>query len=186
MNKATALAQRLRTIRDDVTIDVADSDPLEAADHADLIIDATVSMAAGRFLDVLAQRPHRRAVLAQMATDSLSASLGILTIAAPGNPTSLSTIDHSSGRHALAAASLEPYHRLWAEPASGDEVRPTRGCSVPTFHGSAADLMATTATLVNLLAIQMRHPVSGTHLCAQPYTGTTPAHHFIAFVGSDR
>ncbi|MFE9930864.1 ThiF family adenylyltransferase [Streptomyces sp. NPDC005533] len=186
MNKATALAQRLRTIRDDVTIDVADSDRLEAADHADLIIDASVSMAAGRFLDVLAQRSHRKAVLAQMATDSLSASLGILTIAAPGNPTSLSTIDHSSGCHALAAASLEPYHRLWAEPASGDEVRPTRGCSVPTFHGSAADLMTTTATLVNLLAIQMRHPVSGTHLCAQPYTGTTPAHHFIAFAGSDR
>ncbi|GAA1153218.1 ThiF family adenylyltransferase [Streptomyces hebeiensis] len=190
MNKAAVLAQRLRTIRDDVTIDITDPLPdsalLEAADHADIIIDATVSMATGRFLDLLAQRPHRRAVLAQMATDSLTASLGILTIAAPDNPASLSAIDHTSGQHVLDTPSLEPYHRLWTEPAPGDELRPTRGCSTPTFHGSAADLMATTATLVNLLGTQMRHPVSGTHLCAQPHTGTLPAHHFIAHTSLDR
>ncbi|MFF7655730.1 ThiF family adenylyltransferase [Streptomyces sp. NPDC007983] len=190
MNKAAALAQRLRAIQDDITIDITgpppDSALLEAADHANLIIDATVSVAAGRFLDLLAQRPHRRAVLAQMATDSLTASLGILTIAAPNTPESLSTIDHTSGRHVLDTPSLEPYHRLWTEPAPGDELRPTRGCSAPTFHGSAADLMATTATLVNLLGTQMRHPVSGTHLCAQPHTGTLPAHHFIAHTDLDR
>ncbi|MEX2983960.1 ThiF family adenylyltransferase [Streptomyces sp. C36] len=184
MTKATALAPRLRAIRDDITIDIADPPPapalLEAADHADLIIDATVSITAGRFLDLLAQRPHRKAVLAQMATDSLTASLGILTIAAPGTQASLSAIDHVAGGHVLADPSLEPYHPLWTEPAPGDELRPTRGCSIPTFHGSAADLMATTATLITLLSNQMRHPVSGTHLCAQPHTGILPAHRFIA------
>ncbi|MEU0691487.1 ThiF family adenylyltransferase [Streptomyces uncialis] len=189
-SKAVALAQRLRTIRDDVTIDIASPPPdsalLEAAEHADLIIDATVSMAAGRFLDLLAQRPRRKAVLAQMATDSLSASLGILTVAAPGTPASLSTIDHISGQHVLATSSLEPYHRLWAEPAPSDELRPARGCSVPTFHGSAADLLATTATLVNLLGTQMRHPISGTHLCAQPHTGVLPAHHFLPHTNPDQ
>ncbi|MFD0546865.1 hypothetical protein ACFQ1B_32480 [Streptomyces mexicanus] len=41
--------------------------------------------------------------------------------------------------------------------------------------------MATTATLITLLGIQMRHPVSGTHLCAQPHTGTAPAHRFIPY-----
>ncbi|MFC9749822.1 ThiF family adenylyltransferase [Streptomyces niveus] len=47
LNKAAALAQRLRSIRDDLVIDIADPLPnstlFEAADHADLIIDATVS-----------------------------------------------------------------------------------------------------------------------------------------------
>jgi molybdopterin/thiamine biosynthesis adenylyltransferase/ubiquitin-protein ligase len=183
MTKATALASRLRTIRDDIRIDVATPPPdpalLTAADQADLIIDATVSITAGRFLDLLAQQPHRRAVLAQLATDSLTASLGILTIAAPGTHTPLSTIDHTVGSHVLNDPNLEAYHALWAEPAPEDELRPTRGCSTPTFHGSAADLMATTATLITLLGTQMRHPVSGTHLCAQPHTGTAPAHRFI-------
>ncbi|MEV6357302.1 ThiF family adenylyltransferase [Streptomyces hydrogenans] len=183
MTKATALASRLRTIRDDIRIDIATPPPdpalLTAADDADLIIDATVSITAGRFLDLLAQQPHRKAVLAQLATDSLTASLGILTLAAPGTPTPLSAIDHTAGSHVLNDPSLEAYHALWDEPVLGDELRPTRGCSTPTFHGSAADLMATTATLVNLLATQMRHPVSGTHLCAQPHTGTSPAHRFI-------
>ncbi|MFW3459453.1 ThiF family adenylyltransferase [Streptomyces microflavus] len=183
MTKAIALASHLRTIRDDIRIDttIPPPDPalLTAADQADLIVDATVSHTAGRFLDLLAQQPHRRAVLAQLATDSLTASLGILTIAAPGNHTPLSTIDHTAGGDVLDDPSLEAYHALWAEPAPGDELRPTRGCSTPTFHGSAADLMATTATLVNLLGTQMRHPISGTHLCAQPHTGIVPAQRFI-------
>lgn len=185
MTKATALASHLRTIRDDIRIDIATPPPdpalLTAADQADLIIDATVSITAGRFLDLLAQQPDRKAVLAQLATDSLTASLGILTIAAPGTHTPLSTIDHTTGGHVLSAPNLEAYHVLWAEPAPDDELRPTRGCSTPTFHGSAADLMATTATLITLLGIQMRHAVSGTHLCAQPHTGTAPAHRFIPY-----
>ncbi|MET9439143.1 ThiF family adenylyltransferase [Streptomyces sp. NPDC006610] len=190
MTKAEALATRLRDIRDDITIDITDPPPaptlLDAAGHADLILDATVSITVGRFLDLLAQRPDRKAVLAQMATDSLTASLGILTIAAPGTRASLSAIDHATGKYVLADTSLEPYHPLWTEPAPGDELRPTRGCSVPTFHGSAADLMATTASLVNFLGAQMRHPVSGTHLCAQPHTGITPAHRFIAHTTLDQ
>ncbi|MGV9578579.1 ThiF family adenylyltransferase [Streptomyces sp. NPDC003509] len=183
MNKATALASHLRSIRDNIRIDTTASPPdpalLTAADQADLIIDATVSITAGRFFDLLAQRPHRKAVLAQLATDSLTASLGVLTIAAPGTHTPLSTIDHTAGGNVLDDPSLEAYHALWAEPAPGDELRPTRGCSTPTFHGSAADLMATAATLVNLLGTQMRHPISGTHLCAQPHTGTVPTQRFI-------
>ncbi|MEU6488560.1 ThiF family adenylyltransferase [Streptomyces sp. NPDC046887] len=185
MTKATALASHLRTIRDDLRIDIATPPPdpalLTAADQADLVIDATVSITVGRFLDLLAQQPHRKAVLAQLAIDSLTASLGILTIAAPGTRTPLSTIDHTIGGHVLDDPSLEAYHALWEEPVPGDELRPTRGCSTPTFHGSAADLMATTATLVNLLGSQMRHPKSGTHLCAQPHTGIAPAHRFIPY-----
>ncbi|MGW4805171.1 ThiF family adenylyltransferase [Kitasatospora sp. NPDC004272] len=190
MPKARALAQRLADIRDDVAIEVAPQPPspelLEAADHADLVLDATVSVSVGRFLDQLAQRPQRRAVLAQFAVDTRSASLGILTLVAPDTTSGPSVVDQTVGRRVLAAPDLEPYHGLWTEPAPGDELRPVRGCSVPTFHGSAADLMATTAALVNLLGVQMRHPVSGTHLCAQPHTGVDPAHRFIAHEESAR
>ncbi|MEV5846174.1 ThiF family adenylyltransferase [Streptomyces sp. NPDC051985] len=184
-NKATALARRLRSLRDDLTVDICPPIPspalLGAAKQADVIIDATVSITAGRFLDLLARLPGRTAVLAQMTTDTTTASHGILTVSAPGTGHGTSLIDHTTGLHVLADPALEPYHPLWTEPEPGDELRPTRGCSVPTFHGSAADLAGTTATLVTLLGMQLRNPVSGTHLCAQPHTGTQPAQHFVPY-----
>lgn len=183
-NKATALARRLRSLRDDLTVDICpppSPELLDAARQADVIIDATVSITAGRFLDLQARLPGRTAVLAQMTTDTATASHGVLTVSAPGTGHGPSFIDHTAGTHVLAVPILEPYHPLWTEPEPGDEIQPTRGCSVPTFHGSAADLAGTTATLVTLLGMQLHHPVSGTHLCAQPHTGTQPAHHFIPY-----
>lgn len=183
--KSVALAQRLTSIRDDLTVDISAPPPshvlLEAARQADVIIDATVSVTAGRFLDLLAAIPGRKAVLAQMATDTTTASHGVLTISAPDTDQGPSAIDQATGQHVLAAVNLEPYHTLWTEPEPGDEIRPTRGCSVPTFHGSAADLAGIAAALVNLLGMQLRHPLSGTHLCALPHTGTHPAHHFVPY-----
>ncbi|MFE4967560.1 ThiF family adenylyltransferase [Streptomyces sp. NPDC056660] len=184
-NKAIALARHLRSLRDDLTVDISPPPPspelIDAAQQADVIIDATVSITPGRFLDRLARLPGRTAVLAQMTTDTLTASHGVLTVSAPGTGHGPSLIDHTAGPDVLAAPALEPYHPLWIEPEPGEEIRPTRGCSVPTFHGSAADLAGTTATLVTLLGMQLHHPVSGTHLCAQPHTGTQPAHHFIPY-----
>ncbi|GAA2640983.1 ThiF family adenylyltransferase [Streptomyces vastus] len=183
--KTIALAERLRSIRDDLIVDISAPPPsptlLDAAQQADVIIDATVSVTAGRFLDLLARLPGRKAVLAQMATDTASASHGVLSISTPDTGQGPSAIDHATGRHVLATPDLEPYHALWIEPEPGDEIRPTRGCSVPTFHGSAADLAGITATLVTLLGMQLRHPLSGTHLCAQPHTGTHPAHRFVPY-----
>ncbi|MBH5336114.1 ThiF family adenylyltransferase [Streptomyces pactum] len=183
--KATALKQRLEGIRDDLTVDVCAPPPspalVAATQDADVIIDATVSVTVGRFLDLLAQQPGRRAVLAQMTTNTTTASLGLLTISAQDTNQGPLAIDHAVGRHVLAAPELEPYHSLWSEPEASDEIRPTRGCSVPTFHGSAADLVGVTATLVTLLGTQLRHPVSGTHLCAQPHTGVEPTHHFVPY-----
>src|ERR687898_170919 len=62
---------------------------------------------------------------------------------------------------------LELYHRLWEESLDDHELIPTRGCSVPTFHGSAEDLAAVAATLVSLLGDHLRQTataLSGTHL----------------------
>ncbi|MFI1358319.1 ThiF family adenylyltransferase [Streptomyces sp. NPDC020898] len=184
-NKAIALAKRLHSLRDDLIVDICPSPPsfelVDAAQQAGVIIDATVSVAVGGFLDMLACDPDRRALLAQMTTDTTSASHGILTVSAPGTSQGPSRIDHHIGQRVLAEPALEPYHPLWTEPQPGDEIRPTLGCSVPTFHGSAADLVGVTANLVTLLGSQLLRPVSGTHLCAQPHTGTRPAHHFVPY-----
>ena len=85
--KAASLAVRLRSIRDDV--DVAVMTDLPATDvvgemlAADLVIDATISHVAGRFLNQLASAPDRRAVFAQVATDARTGTLGVAFVNAP-------------------------------------------------------------------------------------------------------
>jgi hypothetical protein len=89
-------------------------------------------------------------------------------------------IDSRAGTKVLADPALELYQPLWQEALVGDELTPTRGCSVPTFHGSAADLAAVAACLVNLVALHLTAPASGTHLIALPHApGAGPHHHFI-------
>jgi hypothetical protein len=79
---------------------------------------------------------------------------------------------------------LEVYHTLWAtDPDSEDTLIPTRGCSVPTLHGSAADLAGVAAALVNVIGSHLNNPegatASGAHLVALPYAGSRPAHLFV-------
>ena len=182
--KAEALAARLRAISDRAEVSAV-SGPLpgdldEIAASADVIIDATVSTAVGQILAAVAagERPH--ALLAQVATDTRSGTLGILTVSAPGDADGPAVIDSRTGKKVLADPALELYQPLWREPLDGDELTPTRGCSVPTFHGSAADLAAVAACLLNLLALHLTTPASGTHLIALPHApGPGPHHHFI-------
>ena len=72
-------------------------------------------------------------------------------------------MDNLAGKLVKAHATLEPYRVFWERPLSEDEFVPTRGCSVPTFHGSAADLAGVAAALLNLIALHLgnepvRHP----------------------------
>ncbi len=184
-DKAHALAARIRAISDRANVSTVTgtsrNDLEDAITGADVIIDATVSMAVGQALSAVAatERPH--AVLAQLATDTSTGTLGILTISAPSDPDGPAVIDTRAGRTVMADPALEPYHTLWREPLDEHELIPTRGCSVPTFHGSAADLAAVAACLVNLLAMHLTTPVSGTHLIALPHApGSGPHHRFIA------
>jgi hypothetical protein len=183
--KARALAARIRAISDRANVSTvtstSPSDLEDAITCADVIIDATISIAVGQALSAVAatERPH--AVLAQLATDTSTGTLGILTVSSPRDPDGPAVIDTRAGKTVLADPALEPYHTLWREPLDGHELIPTRGCSVPTFHGSAADLAAVAACLVNLLAIHLTTPVSGTHLIALPHApGSGPHHRFIA------
>ena len=187
--KADALSARLRAIRDDLEVVVMDSDGdgwLSDLLSADLLIDATVSRSVTRLFDAVAQLPDRRAVFAQVATDARTGTLGLLTLAAaPGKqaveldtPT-LTEIDERAGDLVRAESGLEAYRVFWDEPVAGDEFVPTRGCSVPTFHGSAADLAAVAGVLVNFVALHIDQAVSGTHLASLPHSGVVPSHRFI-------
>lgn len=184
-SKAEALASRLRAIRDDLTVTVAEGPLPEdrtACLAADLIIDATVNNGITSHLDALTRATDRRALIAQVATDARSGTLGLAVLCAANASATLSSIDQDAGRAIQCDSGLELYHQLWQEPSDADELIPTRGCSVPTFHGSAADLAAVAATLVNLIGSHLQQPesaVSGTHLIALPHAASGPRHHFL-------
>lgn len=182
--KADALAERLQAIRDDLTVNVTDGnvpgDPGSLL-AADLILDATVSHGITMYLDTLAGT-ERKALIAQVATDASTGTLGIANICAPGATSTPSGLDEQAGRSVLLDGGLELYHSLWQEAADGDELIPTRGCSVPTFHGSAADLAAVAATLVSFIGAHLQQTeavTSGTHLIALPHAAAGARHHFI-------
>lgn len=184
MSKADALAARLRAIRDDLTVIVAEGslpDDPGAFLAADLIIDATVSNSITSCLDALTPIQDRKALIAQVATDARTGTLGIANLTAAGASRTPSELDQDTGRMVLDEGDLELYHPLWQETADGDELIPTRGCSVPTFHGSAADLAAVAATLTSLIGAHLQLPVStsGTHLVALPHAAAGPRHRFI-------
>lgn len=171
-SKAEALARRLKMISDNLEVEAYDAtlpDEIDKLGAVDVVIDATVSHAIAQSLDGLARQPDRHAVIAQVATDVQSGTLGILTVSAPPSTDGPNTIDQQAGVIVLADGEMEAYHGLWSEPSDGDELIPTRGCSVPTFHGSAADLAAVAATLTTFIGSHLGTNVSGTHLMALPH-----------------
>jgi hypothetical protein len=119
-------------------------------------------------------------LIAQVTTDVRSSTLGVAVLCAAEAGLIVSEIDHGAGRTVQCDSGLELYHSLWQEPGDDDELIPTRGCSGPTFHGSAADLAGAAATLVNLIGSHLQQPdpaVSGTHLIALPHAASGPRHH---------
>ncbi|WP_371791832.1 ThiF family adenylyltransferase [Streptomyces sp. NBC_01471] len=181
--KAQALARRLRLIDDAVSIHVHDGALPDAADlaAAEVIIDATVSIAVGHTLEHIAASEGPRPVLAQVATDTRTGTLGLLNVSAPATLQGPNSIDAAAGKIVLADPCLELYHPLWQETPHGDELVPTRGCSVPTFHGSSADLAAVAGTLTSFLGMHLTAPTSGTHLVALPHAAGSPHHRFLPF-----
>ncbi|MDT0318025.1 ThiF family adenylyltransferase [Streptomyces millisiae] len=184
--KADALARRLNAISDGLKVEVVPwlslDEATRAVTMADVVIDATVSLSVGRLLDALADNPDRRAVLAQIATDARTGCLGIVAVSALGDSVGPSTIDRQVGPVVLGDPRMELYHSLWQEPLEDDELVPTRGCSVPTYHGSAADMAAVAGSLVTFLGNHLRAAqVSGTHLCALPHAHGGPAHRFLPY-----
>ncbi|GAA0452933.1 UBA/THIF-type NAD/FAD binding fold protein [Actinoplanes capillaceus] len=182
--KAEALLQRLAAIRDDIAVEAHTSHvpenlaTLQAA--TDLIIDATVSRAIGQLLDELAPSAGRP-LLAQVATDAGTSTLGLLTVSALTNPSGPNNIDQQAGKVVTADGGLEPFHAFWKNVSTEDELIPTRGCSVPTFHGSAADMAAVAASLTSMLGTHLActEPISGSYLIGLPHSPAGPFRRFI-------
>lgn len=181
-SKAEALAVRLRAISDVVEVTARDAMMPEVSDWsgADIVIDATVSVAIGRLLDGAAATAGRPA-MAQMACDVRTGTKGILTVSMPPETTGCLTIDQRAGDAVKTDGTLEPFHEMWGSESDTDEIIPTRGCSTPTFHGSAADLSGVAGSLTSILGSHLAssEPVSGTHLISLPHGEAGPMRHFV-------
>lgn len=182
--KAHGLAERLRAISDTTTIEVREgmlpTDWETVATDADLIVDATISNAIAEVTAVVSAVPGRRATIAQVATDARSGTLGLAIITPPGGPT-LQTIDDAAGTAVNDTVELEAYRTFWSDPRVGDELVPTRGCSAPTFHGSAADMAGISGALLSFIAMSVEAQAAGTHLLALPQAGVSPNHRFLPY-----
>lgn len=182
-NKVAALARRLNAVNDAVEVAVYDalSPSIEDLLETDAVIDATVSVAVSRLLNQLASIRGERPVLAQVATDSRTSTLGMLSVSAPPLRAGPLIIDRAAGETVGRDAALEPFQQLWDSSAPGSQVIPTRGCSTPTFHGSAADLAAVAGSITSFLSAHLRPAcaLSGTHLFSLPHGEAGPLRQFI-------
>jgi hypothetical protein len=174
--KAQALAARLRGLSDHVRIDAHHDNVIStlADGHlpaCDLVIDATVNTTVALLLDHAATlATRRRPYLAAVATDSPTATLGILTVAAPTWPGGPYDLERRHSPGILRDGRLEHFHVFWEDLGPDQMVVPERGCSVPTFHGAANDLMAVAGTTVDLLARRLTAAASGIDLFAAAHS----------------
>lgn len=185
--KMLALQQRLAALCDGSEIVLGTSDCVEAlADGTfppcDVIIDATVDERVRHRLAQVAATNLAGPLLVEVSLDSPTATLGLVTVAEPGAGVGPADVDRAAGETVTARADLEPFHTFWAEPAPGSELTPTPGCSVPTYHGSAADLAVIAGTAVTIVGQHLQGAATGSHLFSAPYSGTSPSHLFIPWV----
>lgn len=182
-SKAERLAERLQRIAPLLRVKimpVIEEEWLhDALREVDVVIDATVSKTVARAISDGATSTEKRAVVAQVAVDARSGSLGMLMIYGRQLRSDAVEFDQAVGAAVLENPMLEPYGVFWLDPEADDEFVPTRGCSIPTFHGSAADMAGVASTMTTLIASHLGDDASGTHLFALPHTGVIPAHHYI-------
>jgi ThiF family/Prokaryotic E2 family A len=183
--KAERLAERLRAIADAVQVEVETGDALgiilsKTLPECDLLIDATVNPIVADALDELAREVDATPVMASVATDVRTATLGLMSVSAQSQAGGPATIDRAASRQVMCDPTLEAFHTFWETPDPGDEVIPSLGCSLPTFRGSAADLACLAGTFITLLGPHLGPEVSGAHLVTAAHAGTSStAHRFI-------
>lgn len=189
--KSDRLAARLLRISPQAKIEiwpVLIEEKLRAAlGEADVVIDASVSKTVARAIsEAFDERESRRAVVAQVAVDARSGSLGMILVHGHAPQHDVLESDRIVGNAVLGDPLLEPYGVFWLDPEASDEFVPTRGCSIPTFHGSAADMAGVASTMTTFIASHIGDDSSGAHLFAMPHTGVSPAHHYAPIVTPPR
>ncbi len=170
--KVDALADRLRAISDQVTVHprrgLAQA-ALHEGCNADAIVDCTVNTGVAVALDQQQTAGDLPLPVIQVATDNDTATLGILTVTTGEQGCTTNAIDKAMHDAAAADASLNPYLAFW-NPDNHAPLTPTVGCSVPTFHGSAADASAIAASAVSLAATALNRGLAGGYLVAAVHT----------------
>jgi hypothetical protein len=184
-DKADALAERLRAIRDDLKVEVTSAIAgLTDGSLPDchVLIDCTVNNSVAAVTSTIWDTTKNVPLVARMATDRATSTLGLLTVTRPTDrqpPPGIA--DRQAGQAVSVDPSLDGYACFWDEPLPSEELLAEPGCSVPTFHGSAADLAAIAAVLTNLLASHLTDTgIAGSHLVALPHAMVTvPAHQWL-------
>lgn len=183
--KADALARRLTALRDDLAVDLLPGGNYTlgtAIPSCDLLIDATVDKTAAAAFSAAWPTAKHAPLVASVATDRRSATLGLVTLTRPGHGPDPETLDAAAGKAVEAREDLQMFASFWRSPEPREEVNPAPGCSVPTFHGSAADLAAVAGALIRLIAGHLPAPdTAGTHLFAMPHAGHTAGHVWLDY-----
>ena len=190
-SKVSQLATRLNAISDATDVIVGSRSVLDivhtgSIPECDLIIDATVNETVAHRLDQATAGASDRPLLAQVATDARSGPRGLVIVAGREVVGGPNTVDQAIAERVLADGTLEPYRVFWSPPSRGEELNPSPGCSVPTYHGSAADLAATAGSIVSVLGQQLTAPASGVHLFAAAHSGTQPSYRFEPYMVTER
>lgn len=148
-------------------------------EQVDLVIDATVNRSVSAAWTTWRARGLQLPLLAQISTDVPTGSLGLVTVCPPTSRLNPEQIDERVGHEVAGEAALEAFRVFWDDMEPADALVPTLGCSVPTYHGSAADLAAVSSSALNLVCRHLGSEVAGSHLFALPHSGVTPAHRFL-------
>lgn len=186
--KAAQLAERLRAIRDDLDVVAETSSTLDLLNDgytpaADILVDATINVTVAARLDEWARATAQPPLMAQVATDPRTATLGMLVVADGDAHIGPATVDDATWEAIRDEAALERFHGFWTPLDKTDQLVPALGCSTPTFHGSAADLASLAGSLVSLLGEHVTVGASGTHLVQSSHAQgpTATGHHFVPY-----
>ena len=170
--KVEALADRLRSINSKLEIrpvvGIGQRAITEGLD-SDLVIDASVSTSVATAIEDAQMGGDLQVPLVQIATDNETATLGIVTICHPQSNLTTNDIDQAALEKAVAKPGLVPFLTFW-DQQSAPPLTPTLGCSVPTFRGSGADLVAIASTGLNLASHALSRSLSGGYLYSSPHS----------------
>lgn len=177
--KAEALADRLIRLSDDCEIigvaSHAQTGLLEDADSCDFIVDTSVNTAVSAAVDIAQRHGTLRVPVVQASTDNQTATLGIVTVTDGTPATTTSDLDQALRRRAASDPRLTALRTFWVRDAH-PPLTPSRGCSVPTFHGSGTDAMGIAASALSVAAIALSRQIAGGYLISVPHSPyDTPA-----------
>ncbi|WP_419551743.1 ThiF family adenylyltransferase [Candidatus Poriferisodalis sp.] len=169
-HKVDAVADRIRAINSSINVrpvrhicQLAANEELDC----DIIIDVTVSTSVATAIEDAQGNGNIQVPVVQLAADSESASLGIVTVCHPSSDSTTNDIDVALQERVENDPALAAFRGLW-NPDEPAPITPALGCSVPTFRGSGADLAAIASEGLNLAARLLSRRVSGGYLFSTP------------------